>query len=96
MGKFFLEKFLIFLWALRDLNIPLTDKNLNLLHEVTATIFGEEKANEATNYAKELGYIHPVQRYFGLHYVAHELRKGNQDFLNSLRSSGYEWLDRDF
>lgn len=75
---------------------PLSDKNLDLLHEVTATIFDKEKADEAINYAKELGYIHPVQRYFGLHYVAHELRKGNQDFLNSLRSSGYEWLDRDF
>jgi len=75
---------------------PLTDKNLNQIYTVAETIHGKNYAKSAVDYANEIGHIHEAQKYFGLHYVASEIRKGNQAFLDSLRLAGFEWLDKDY
>lgn len=75
---------------------PLSDKNLDKLYETTHAISGADEAKNAINYAKSLGHIHFAQRYFGLHYVANYMRKGNQDFLDSLKKAGFDWIDTDY
>lgn len=75
---------------------PLSQRNLETLHKTTKNVHGKEYADNAIDYAKNLGHIHTVQRYFGLHYVADEVRTGNKAFLNSLRKAGFEWLDKDY
>ncbi len=74
-------------------NVPLSPKNIDKLYEVTKIVEGENKAKEAIEYAKKLGYIHRAQRYFGLHYSANWSRTGNGDFLNSLRNYGFNFVD---
>lgn len=74
-------------------NVPLSPKNLEELYEVTKVIDGQEAAEKAVDYAKELGYVHAAQRYFALHYSANWSRMGNGDFLNSLRNYGFSFVD---
>jgi len=74
-------------------NVPLSPKNLETLFEVTKNIDGEEAAQKAVDYAKELGFVHMAQRYFALHYSADWSRTGNGDFLNSLRRYGFTFVD---
>ncbi|MCH4890023.1 hypothetical protein EZV73_20760 [Acidaminobacter sp. JC074] len=75
---------------------PLSPKNLDQLHKTSMAVHGKEYADAAIDYANQLGHIHTAQRYFGLHYVADHIRKGNQTFLDSLRLAGFEWLDKDY
>lgn len=75
---------------------PLTDKNIDTLYEVAEEVHGKEYADKSIAYAMQKGSIHQSQRYFGLHYVANFMRKGNQDFLNSLKQSGFDWIDTDY
>lgn len=72
---------------------PTSDKNLATLYEVSKNVHGVSFAERAVEYAKQNESIHPVQRYFGLHYVADQIRTGNGRFLASLRDSGFEWVD---
>lgn len=70
----------------------LSDRNVDKLYEVAKNVHGEQFAQEAVNYAKEIGYIHPVQRYFGLNYCADWSAVGNGDFLKSLENYGFGWI----
>ncbi|MDM8533967.1 nitroreductase family protein [Clostridiaceae bacterium HSG29] len=72
---------------------PLTEKNLLKLYKASKEVHGEDYANASITYAKELGHIHPAQRYFGLHYVANEIRQGNKEFLDSIRLAGFDWIN---
>jgi len=72
---------------------PLSDKNIAQLYEVNKEVHGFDYADASINYANKLGHIHIAQRYFGLHYVATEIRKGNQEFLNSIKRAGFDWIN---
>ncbi len=77
-------------------NSPISEQNLEKLFSTTKNVHGVEYANKAVEYAKKLGHIHMAQRYFGLHYVADEIRKGNQAFLDSLKKAGFDFVDTDY
>lgn len=71
---------------------PLSDKNIAQLYEVSKEIHGSDYADASISYANKLGHIHTAQRYFGLHYVATEIRKGNPEFLESIKRAGFDWI----
>lgn len=70
----------------------LSDKNLAELYRVTKKVHGEERAEAAVEYAKEIDGVHMAQRYFGLHYSADWSATGNGDFLKALEEYGFEWI----
>lgn len=71
---------------------PLSDQNLSQLYDVCKEIHGQDYADASLDYANKLGHIHTAQRYFGLHYVASEIRKGNAEFLDSIYKAGFTWI----
>ena len=43
---------------------------------------------------RENGYITAVQRYFGLHYRANRMPKGNLDYLKIMEEFGFHWFKK--
>jgi len=74
------------------LSTNLKEADLKELFEVTKKVHGEDFANETINYSKELGYIHPAQRYFGLHYSADSTAIDNNKFISSLLKYDFPWI----
>jgi FMN reductase [NAD(P)H] len=72
---------------------PLSDSNLSQIREVAADIGGKEYADEMIMKIKEQGYINMAQRYFGLHYTANTMCTGNKEFLETLLSYGFTWVE---
>ena len=70
--------------------VELTERRLKTLYETCLKVHGEEFAERSVAYARELGYISPVQRYFGLHYRADSvLFLKNTDFMKLVEKQGW-------
>jgi FMN reductase [NAD(P)H] len=50
--------------------VELTEKRLERLYKTCLKVHGREFAERSVAFAQKLGYISPVQRYFGMHYKA--------------------------
>ena len=72
------------------LRVEATPERIETLKEVCRTVSGESLAREAEERVRELGYIHPVQRYFGLHYRADTMCDGNEAYQKILQESGID------
>jgi FMN reductase [NAD(P)H] len=72
--------------------VQITEQRLETISEVCQEVHGEEFARRCIARIRETGYITPVQRYFGLHYRADELPKGNDDFLKLMEEFGFDWF----
>jgi len=72
--------------------IDIDKKRLETIKEVCEETQGEEFAKKCLNKIKENGYINAVQRYFGLHYIASLMPKGNESFLKIMEESGFKWF----
>ena len=72
--------------------VQITEQRLETIWEVCREVHGEEFARRCVERVKETGYITPVQRYFGLHYRANALPKGNDDFLKLMEEFGFDWF----
>jgi FMN reductase [NAD(P)H] len=76
--------------------VELTENRLNRLYQTCLKVHGEEFAERSVAHARKLGYISPVQRYFGLHYRAdwvYEL--SNSDYLKIIKKQGWN-ISRDY
>lgn len=78
-----------------DVRIELTPDRLKRFQNVCLKVGGKRFADNCVAKAKEQGYINPVQRYFGLHYVADLMVQGNGRFLKQFEAFGFGWF-RDF
>ena len=72
--------------------VQITEERLETISEVCREVHGEEFARRCVERVKETGYITPVQRYFGLHYRANAMPKGNDDYLKLMEEFGFNWL----
>ncbi|MBN1579489.1 MAG: nitroreductase family protein [Anaerolineae bacterium] len=69
-----------------------TQERLDLIAEVCREVGGEELARRCLDRIEENGAISMVQRYFGLHYLANEMPKGNEAYLELMEQFGLEWF----
>jgi FMN reductase [NAD(P)H] len=72
--------------------VQITEQRLETISEVCRQVHGEEFAKRCVERIRETGYITPVQRYFGLHYRANAMPKGNDDFLKLMEEFGFNWF----
>lgn len=75
-----------------DRRVEVTEERLKTIHEVCMEVHGEDFAVKCLDRIKENGYIGTVQRYFGLHYRANSMPKGNLEYLRLMEESGFEWF----
>lgn len=75
-----------------DLRVEITDERLETIEKICREIHSEEFSQECIERIKKQGYINPVQRYFGLHYRADYMRKGNDKFVLQTEEAGFGWF----
>lgn len=74
------------------LKVEATEDRLEEIFEVCRKTDGEEFAKKCIERIEENGYINHVQRYFGLHYRADLMPKGNEDYLALMQEFGFNWF----
>lgn len=70
----------------------ITEERLATLEKVCREAHGVEFAEKCLQTVKDRGKISMSQKYFGLHYVANEMPRGNEEFLNMVREMGFGWF----
>lgn len=73
--------------------VPASPKNVEQVKKVAMEVGGTTLVDEVLEEIEKAGAINMAQRYFGLHYVADEMAKGNDKFLESLLKAGFGWAD---
>jgi len=71
---------------------PAKEDSLERLDKVCQGAHGPQFAKKCLARVKEQGYISMVQRYFGLHYTANTMPRGNEDYLRILEEYGFNWF----
>lgn len=74
--------------------LGITKGRLEKISEVCREVHGEEFAKRCVDRIKKNGYINMAQYYFGLHYRADIMPKGNNTFLNLMQKSGFNWFKK--
>jgi nitroreductase len=72
--------------------VEITEKRLETIAKVCSDVHGGEFAERCLSRIRENGYITTVQRYFGLHYRANRMPKGNLDYLEIMEEFGFHWF----
>lgn len=78
-----------------DRRLDVTEERINTIFEVCKKVRNEDFAKRCVEKIKQNGYIHSVQRYFGLHYRADRMPQGNVEYLSTMEASGLSWF-KDF
>lgn len=73
--------------------ISASEENIKKFYETCKNVEGEKFADECLKNVKDKGYISPVQRYFGLHYRADEMSRGNEKFMKVIKKFGFNWFE---
>lgn len=77
--------------------LSLSEDKLSQIYEVAYDVGGEEYAKEMIDKIEKAGYINMAQIYFGLQYKANWSCIGNKDFIQTLLSYGFTWIEgKDF
>lgn len=82
----------IFQEKYQDVKVEITPERLNIIKEVCRTVHGEEFAQKCLTKIKDQGFISPVQRYFGLHYIANLSLQWNERFISTLQDLGLDFF----
>jgi nitroreductase len=76
--------------------VEITENRLERLYETCLNVHGKEFAERSVAYSRKLGYISPVQRYYGLHYRADGVfRRSNSQYLKIVEKQGWN-INRDY
>jgi nitroreductase len=76
--------------------VEITENRLKTLYQTCLRVHGKEYAERSVAHARKLGYISPVQRYFGLHYRADSvLFMQNSEFMKDIENQGWN-IFRDY
>ncbi|MEA1992978.1 MAG: nitroreductase family protein [Euryarchaeota archaeon] len=75
-----------------DREFKITEKQLKKIKIVCRDAHGEEFAEKCAKEIEKRGYINMAQYYFGLHYRANEMARGNATFLKILEEYGFSWF----
>jgi nitroreductase len=74
--------------------IGITEKRLETIFEVCREVHGEKFAQMCIDRIKQNGYINQAQYYFGLHYRANSMPKGNDTYLKLMKEFGFKWFKK--
>ena len=77
-----------------DRSVEITEERLDRIRQVCVEVHGEDFAKKCLETIKGRGIISSVQRYFGLHYRANLMPKGNEEFLKLMEELGFDWLKK--
>ena len=72
-----------------DRRVKITEERLEMISRVCRDVHGEDFAERCISKIRENGYISSVQRYFGLHYRADRMPRGNLDYLSLMEEFGF-------
>jgi nitroreductase len=72
----------------------ITPERLEMISQVCQEVHGKEFATRCIDHIQKSGYINPVQRYYGLHYRANRMPKGNDVFLKLMEEFGFHWFKK--
>ena len=72
--------------------VEITEERLETIRKVCEEVHGEAFATRCIERIRENGFISPVQRYFGLHYRADRMPRGNAEYLRLMEESGFGWF----
>lgn len=76
------------------LKVAINQDRLKRIEKVCRDVAGEKFARKCLARIKKNGYISPVQRYFGLHYVANLMPADNEKFLKLMEKFGFNWFKK--
>lgn len=76
-----------------DKHIELNENNLQVFHSVCQAVKGKEYADELIERIRLRGWLSPIQRLYGLHYLAATMPLGNSKFIQFLKQQGFDWFD---
>jgi len=74
--------------------IDLDGKREETFHAVCQAVKGKQWADQVMEKAKQLGWLSPIQRLYGLHYPAAMMPLQNPLFIAALRKQGFEWFEK--
>jgi len=77
-----------------DVKVDITEKRLEIIKKVCKEVRGGKFAEKCIKKIKGNGYINPVQRYFGLHYVASIMPQNNETYLKLMEEAGFNWFKK--
>lgn len=72
--------------------VKITDERLETVEQVCREVHGDEFAQKCLKRIKQTGHINPIQRYFGLHYVANKMPERNHEYLQIMEDFGFGWF----
>jgi nitroreductase len=72
--------------------VEITEERLKTISKVCKEVHGEVFAERCIKKIRENGFISTAQRYFGLHYRADVMPKGNPEYLELMEDSGLNWF----
>ena len=73
--------------------VQVTEQHLTEIAETCRQVYGQAFAQQCLQRIEENGHISPVQRYFGLHYRANEMPRGNEDYVRHIQECGFHWFE---
>jgi nitroreductase len=73
-------------------SFEITPERLQMLHEVCRDSRSPEFADRCIKAIEKQGFINVAQFIFGLHYSAHKMPLGNEDFLKIMQQFGFNWF----
>jgi len=74
--------------------IEMTEERVEKIRGVCQRVHGHEFAERCVAHIKEHGYINVAQRYFGLHYEADTMPRGNEEFVAMMKEFGFDWFEK--
>jgi nitroreductase len=78
--------------AVHAQKIPVSAERLETIMKVCRRTFGEGFARRCKRRIEADGYINTAQYYFGLHYKADTMPKGNDKYMRLMEESGFNWF----
>jgi hypothetical protein len=78
----------------KDMKLPLTNERLEKILKVCRIVHGREFEEKCAERMKTDGFVNRAQHYFGLHYRADLMPKGNDQYLKIMEESGFNWFKK--
>jgi nitroreductase len=76
----------------KNVRLTVTQERLKTILDVCRAVHGEEYAEKCADRIRADGFVNRAQHYFGLHYRADLMPKGNDQYLRIMEESGFTWF----
>jgi nitroreductase len=76
----------------KNVGLTVTQERLKTILDVCRAVHGEEYAEKCAERIRTKGFVNRAQHYFGLHYRADLMPKGNDQYLKIMEESGFNWF----